>query len=152
VIEGAPSKQSRLRDFIFQSIRNHPADHYMLVLSGHGRGATSGFLHGDSPSSLLGVSLRDLRQVLDEVKSAFVADGWPCSFAGKEKLDVLGFDTCLGSMAEVAYELRDHISLMVATESFTPNRGWPYDRLLKTILNGDCSPESALRSSPTSAR
>ena len=134
----APSKQVRLRNFIYEIIRDHQAEHYMLALSGHGKGTVGGFLQGESPSSWLGVSLVELHNIFQEVKDAFAKDGWPTrSFAGKERIDILGLDTCLGSMAEVAYEFRGDVDLMVGTEAFTPNRGWPYDKLLQTILNAD---------------
>lgn len=41
--------------------------------------------------------------------------------------DVLGFDLCLGGMIEVAYELRNKASYMIASEESTPGDGWEYN-------------------------
>jgi len=47
--------------------------------------------------------------------------------------ELLGFDACLMSMLEVAYDLRSHYEVMVASEETEPGDGWPYDRVLPQI-------------------
>jgi hypothetical protein len=47
-----------------------------------------------------------------------------------KKIDVLGFDACLMSMIEVAYQLRDNVEYMVASENVESGEGWPYDIIL----------------------
>ncbi len=49
------------------------------------------------------------------------------------KLDVLGFDACLMSMVEVAYQIRDSVGLVCGSEEEEPNDGWPYDTILKAL-------------------
>ena len=51
----------------------------------------------------------------------------------KRKIDVLGFDACLMSMVEVAYQLRDSVGLTCGSEEEEPNEGWPYDAILKAL-------------------
>jgi len=51
----------------------------------------------------------------------------------KRKLDILGFDACLMSMAEVAYQIRDSVCLTCGSEEEEPNEGWPYNRILKAL-------------------
>jgi Clostripain family len=51
----------------------------------------------------------------------------------KHKVDILGMDACLMSMAEVAYQLRDSVSLTVGSEEVEPGDGWPYDRILAKL-------------------
>lgn len=51
----------------------------------------------------------------------------------KRKLDILGFDACLMSMVEVAYQIRDSVSLTCGSEEEEPNDGWPYDTILKAL-------------------
>jgi hypothetical protein len=46
------------------------------------------------------------------------------------RLDVLGFDACLMSMFEVAYQLRGNAGIVIGSEELEPGEGWPYDRLL----------------------
>jgi hypothetical protein len=49
------------------------------------------------------------------------------------KVDILGMDACMMSMAEVAYQLRDSVSLTVGSEEVEPGDGWPYDRILTKL-------------------
>ena len=49
----------------------------------------------------------------------------------KRKLDVLGMDACLMSMAEVGYQLRDTAEVAVGSQEEEPGDGWPYDRILR---------------------
>jgi len=51
----------------------------------------------------------------------------------KKKIDILGMDACLMSMAEVGYQLRDSVSLTVGSEEVEPGDGWPYDRILAKL-------------------
>jgi hypothetical protein len=50
------------------------------------------------------------------------------------KIDILGMDACLMSMAEVGYQLRDSVKLMVGSEEIEPEDGWPYDRILGALV------------------
>jgi hypothetical protein len=52
----------------------------------------------------------------------------------KHKIDILGMDACLMSMAEVAYQLRDSVLLTVGSEEVEPGDGWPYDRILAKLI------------------
>lgn len=49
------------------------------------------------------------------------------------KIDLLGFDACLMSMIEVAYQVREGASYMAASEDSEPGDGWPYGRILRTL-------------------
>ena len=51
----------------------------------------------------------------------------------KRKVDILGMDACMMSMAEVAYQLRGSVSLTVGSEEVEPGDGWPYDRILAKL-------------------
>jgi hypothetical protein len=51
----------------------------------------------------------------------------------KRKIDILGMDACLMSMAEVVYQLRDSVSLAVGSEEVEPGDGWPYNRILAKL-------------------
>jgi hypothetical protein len=52
----------------------------------------------------------------------------------KRKIDILGMDACLMSMAEVNYQLRDAVLLTVGSEEVEPGDGWPYDRVLYELV------------------
>ena len=45
-------------------------------------------------------------------------------------LTLVGFDACLEAMVEVAYEIRNDASVMVASEELEPGDGWDYFNLL----------------------
>ena len=51
----------------------------------------------------------------------------------KHKIDILGMDACMMSMAEVVYQLRDSVSLTVGSEEVEPGDGWPYNRILAKL-------------------
>jgi hypothetical protein len=51
------------------------------------------------------------------------------------KIDVLGMDACLMSMAEVGFQFRDTVSVTVGSEQTEPGDGWPYDRILAKLIN-----------------
>lgn len=52
-----------------------------------------------------------------------------------ERLDLLGFDACLMSMLEVAYQLRDETAIMVGSQEIEPGVGWPYDAILQGLVS-----------------
>ena len=51
-----------------------------------------------------------------------------------QKLDVLGLDACLMSMAEVAYQVRGGAGFTVGSEELEPGDGWPYDTVLAELV------------------
>jgi hypothetical protein len=51
-----------------------------------------------------------------------------------QKLDLLGMDACLMSNLEVAYQARDCVKYVVASEENEPNDGWPYDKVLDYLV------------------
>jgi len=44
--------------------------------------------------------------------------------------DIIGFDACLMSMIEIAYQIRNSPRIIVASEETEPGDGWPYDDIL----------------------
>src|SRR5262249_30213292 len=122
--------------FIFSSVKRFPSVKYpnrMLVLSGHGSGAIGDFLTDDhaklgQPRSL---TIPRLRDSFKQARTDLIGLG----AIGKDEplIQVLGMDSCLMSMAEVAYEVQDHVSFLVASEGFVPNAGWPYKLLLENL-------------------
>ncbi|MBU0945700.1 MAG: proprotein convertase P-domain-containing protein [Proteobacteria bacterium] len=51
----------------------------------------------------------------------------------KEKIDLIGMDACLMNMVEVAYQMRNHTSILVGSEESEPANGWPYDLVLTKL-------------------
>ncbi len=140
-----------LRQFIIESVRLYPADHYALVLWNHGTGwldvdtyaavralgvsqpifrrrplvrpdgATRPIAFDDSSKDFLDTA--DLRQAFAEAQAETGV-----------RLDLIGMDACLMAMIEGAHELADFADYFVASQEVEPMTGWPYAPIL-TALN-----------------
>lgn len=62
----------------------------------------------------------------------------------KRKIDILGFDACLMSMVEVAYQIRDSVDLTCGSEEEEPNEGWPYSTILRALADKPSMAPAAL--------
>lgn len=154
---------ANLSDFIRWAVKGYPAHHYLLVLWNHGQGwddtdvyaderhralrrLASGRLRhalfhapvrhalkaarhgGERRAILLDDNAKDF---LDNQELAQVMAGTAKLL--KRKLDVLGMDACLMSMAEVGYQVRDSAAFTVGSEQTEPGNGWPYHRILAAL-------------------
>jgi hypothetical protein len=118
-----------LREFIVQAILASPAEHYMLILSGHGSGAVGDFLSNNTSQ----LSVPDLSKVLTMAREQ-IKEKDPNILRGKKKmLDILGLDSCLMSMTEVACQVSKDVAYMVGSEGFEANAGWPYGLYLDNL-------------------
>ena len=74
----------------------------------------------------------DARDFLDslELKQVLLSAR---AFLGR-KIDILGMDACLMSMAEVGYQMRSSIQIMVGSEETEPLDGWPYDTIMDHLV------------------
>jgi hypothetical protein len=99
----------------------------MLVLAGHTAGVEQGYLLKDDnpPDSM---KLEGLKQVLQRVQAA---DGLNLT------LDILGFDSCLMSMAEICYELKGLVKVIIGSQSLAPNPGWPFKEVLEVLTKAE---------------
>ena len=116
-----------LFDFVSWAIKECKADSYMLVLSGHGGGTEQGYLmRDDNPGDSL--TIWEMQVALQAISEAH----------GGLKIDILGMDSCLMTMAEVSYQLKDQAHLMVGSEGYSPVAGWPFKPVLtkmRDVLN-----------------
>ena len=62
----------------------------------------------------------------------------------KKDLDILGFDACLMSMVEIAWQLRGMVSLTCGSEEEEPGEGWPYDSILRAVARNPAIAPKAL--------
>lgn len=51
------------------------------------------------------------------------------------RVDVIGFDACLMSAVEVAYQLRLLARVMVGSQELEPGVGWPYNDIVTALAN-----------------
>ncbi|HEY6407103.1 MAG TPA: clostripain-related cysteine peptidase [Ktedonobacteraceae bacterium] len=50
-----------------------------------------------------------------------------------QPIDLLGMNACLMSNVEVAYQLRNHARVYIASEDLMPAQSWPYDDILARL-------------------
>ena len=114
--------------FVQWGMGNYPADKYALILWDHGSGwhkitredsLIFKAVCGDDTGDYL--MMAELRNALNTIETNL------------QEPDLVGFDACLMGMIEVAYEIRQHSSVMVGSEKSEPNNGWPYDTILPDL-------------------
>jgi len=98
--------------------RGRRARRYALIFSGHSLGFQDIGLFRDETSDR-SMEMKDLRLLLRETTVLL-----------GQKLDILGFDSCVMGMLEVGNQFSSVASTMVASEGSIPSAGWPYERLL----------------------
>lgn len=98
------------------------AKNYALIFSGHSFGfhGTS-FLRDNSSGTYL--TIFKFRWAIEEVNEIL-----------GQTTAILGFDSCVMSMLEVAFELKDVTETMIASEGSLPNSGWGYTSILRNFL------------------
>ncbi|QQR49802.1 hypothetical protein IPF37_03095 [bacterium] len=50
-----------------------------------------------------------------------------------KKIDVVGMDACFMAMLEVAYQIKDHAKVLVASQNSEPGLGWHYEAFLNNL-------------------
>ncbi|HVR37706.1 MAG TPA: clostripain-related cysteine peptidase, partial [Thermoanaerobaculia bacterium] len=120
-------------DFIEDAKPKHPSKNRLLVLWDHGNGWQN--VHAFEP-------VVQATQIVRERESLVLPS--LAEALGNRGINVVGFDSCLMAMIEIAYELRDKVEFMVASENVVPaDSGWPHDSILNTLtLNYEMTPES----------
>ncbi len=54
-----------------------------------------------------------------------------------QKLDILGFDSCVMGMLEVGYQFNYVAKTMIASEGSVPSAGWTYAKILGCLARED---------------
>lgn len=143
-----------LEDFLRWGMSENPDARYLVILWGHGTG-----MDDDKPVEAGGDTLvlriksealvRSLPRPEFKMAVASIGDDEnPQDFLSnddlkivfsslredlKRQVDIIGFDSCLMSMAEVYYQLRGTVKLAVGAEGLTPSSSWPYHRILAAL-------------------
>jgi hypothetical protein len=121
-----------LRNFIIQTIRQHRATHYMLILSGHGHGMIGKtFLLDEGSGRFLSVPRLNwaLSEVVEEI-GEFFKQNRPTEQPVDPRIDILGFDSCGMLTAEISNLLKDEVKYIVGSQGFMQTSGWPYHLIL----------------------
>ncbi|MDA8131668.1 MAG: clostripain-related cysteine peptidase [Elusimicrobia bacterium] len=112
----------RVVDFVKWAKDMFPAKRYMLILWNHG----SGFM--DPRKERKGISFDD--ETGNYIRTPQI--GQILREAGK--VDVLAFDACLMQSAEVDYEVKDNVDVIVGSEETVPALGYPYSLFLGALV------------------
>lgn len=139
VVENAPepaTEAEKFRSFLEWARANYPADHYMVVVWGHGQGWKA-YAPGEKPGKDFGgIGLSQTsgkRLDIPAIRDALAAFN---RAAGKEQLDVYASDACLMQMVEVAGELTSVSRFIVGSTQVQTFLGLPYRRLLYELNTG----------------
>ena len=106
-----------LTGFLDYSVKNHPAEHFILILWDHGNGPLEGY-GKDTLFDNDSLTLAEMSQALEA-----------SPFSENSKLDWVGFDACLMSSAELACIWSDYADYYVASQEIEPAFGWDYSFL-----------------------
>ncbi|HVF30119.1 MAG TPA: clostripain-related cysteine peptidase [Pyrinomonadaceae bacterium] len=132
------------------------ANRYALIFSGHSLGFQDIGLFKDE-SSGRAMKMSDLYGVLQRLVSSQVhldkearqyqlegeyAKAYRTKLLG-QKLDILGFDSCVMGMLEVGYQFGYVAKTMIASEGSVPSAGWTYAQLLGSLACGGKGEASA---------
>ena len=119
------------------------ADKYALIFSGHSLGFQDIGLFKDE-SSGKAMNMKDFYALLlavvrsqEELDQIAATDEWDdetekvvtTKLLG-QKLDILGFDSCVMGMLEVGYQFTNIAHTMIASEGSVPSAGWTYAKIL----------------------
>ncbi|MDR3239687.1 MAG: hypothetical protein LBT44_06320 [Clostridiales bacterium] len=108
-----------LAGFINFGVQTFPADKYGLILWDHGGGAIAGYGQ-DENFDKCNLTLLDMNYAFAQ------------SAAAQNKLEFLGFDSCLMATVEMAVVASEYARYLVASEDLEPSEGWDY-QFLKTL-------------------
>ncbi len=119
-----------LTNFASWAIKKYPAKKYFLILGGYGEGWI-GLMHdmnnGEGNTDIL--SLEELEYALEDITKSIK------DVNSNGKIDVLGLDACYMGMLEVMYQVKDYADYLVTSENEEALDGWPYDKLLESIID-----------------
>jgi len=109
-----------LVDFVKWTKNNYPAKRYILVIWDHGSGwkgknKTRGISYDEETNHY--IKTTELKIALEKIGG----------------VDILAMDACLMQMIEVAYEVKDYVEYIVASEDAEPIPGYPMDRWIKAL-------------------
>lgn len=133
-----------LKKFIQYCKTIYPAKHYALILENHGSGVRdrsesigASFSSGMGNTEISEAICWDDTNNGDTMFTAEITD----VLTENESVDLIGFDACLMSSIEVAYQFRPGIvefsaNVMVASAPNEWGAGWQYENIFNRLKNG----------------
>ena len=129
-----------LQQFLRWAVRAYPAQHYVLVLSGHSWGVQGYmqdfFYEGKKHKRSTIIKNYELRRIMEELyreERANIPEG---------SFDALYIDGCNAGLLEIALEIKDVFRYFGSSSVETPYYGLPYDKvLLPFVAEADALPK-----------
>ncbi len=132
------------------------AQRYAMIFSGHSLGFQDIGLFRDETSGK-SMKMNDLFFMLQRLVSSeaqLLRDAKRDGLEGEEKkretnrllgqkLDILGFDSCVMGMMEVGYQFGEVAKTMIASEGSVPSAGWTYAKILGSLARADSKKTAA---------
>jgi hypothetical protein len=126
--------------------KNFAADRHALILWDHGNGVLDRANHQRKLNSWLGLpgltrKFWQERGILYDYSQNTFLDNIGLSSAcadikktiGKN-IALLGMDACLMAMIEIAYQVKDSVDYITASQQTEPGTGWPYADVLSSLV------------------
>ena len=147
--ENAASKYS-LINFVDWCVNKQEgrAERYAMIFSGHSLGFADKGLFKDETSGEA-MKIKDLFFALQRI--GMPEENLACDWDQEDvielmvdktdvllgqRLDILGFDSCLMGMFEVGYQFKDIAETMIVSEGSVPSAGWSYAKILASLTSG----------------
>ncbi|HKE55821.1 MAG TPA: clostripain-related cysteine peptidase [Pyrinomonadaceae bacterium] len=125
------------------------AEKYALIFSGHSLGFQDIGLFKDETSGK-SMNMKDFYAVLlgvvntkENLEKEAKKNQWDddvreivTTVLLGQKLDILGFDSCVMGMLEVGYQFYNVARTMIASEGSVPSAGWTYAKILGLLARG----------------
>jgi hypothetical protein len=123
-----------LVDFVKWALETYNPDKTkktMLIIWGHGNGLTVAWDYPALPGKSLGtaMTLNKLPRLIKEKLSEYIGNG------DGHLIDILGFNSCSLGTIEVYTQLENFVKYGIASEGYTLDSSWPYDKILLTLIN-----------------
>jgi hypothetical protein len=123
------SAPETLAAFVGAGIRAYPAAKVALVIADHGGGWT-GAAVDEVVQAAGGPAMLDLPAIVGGVRAGLAT-------AGRERLDLIGFDACLMAEVDVASALAPFTDRLVASAQTEPGAGWDWTFLAGAAATDD---------------
>lgn len=108
-----------LTDFVCWATDTYPAQHYCLIIAGHGNGWTGVLADHSYPYDTL--TMIEIKNAMQTITSHM-----------KTKIDILSFNACSMGMIEVFYQIKECINIGIASEDLQ-HSGYPYHQFLSKL-------------------
>lgn len=132
------SHEQRLTDFVEWAVTHYPAENYMLIIWGHGRGwSADPQIRGretQPPRFTFEKQKEDLISV--PALARVLARAHQHTFEGQDGIDVFASDACLMQQLEVAYEISADTRYILGSSQTESFMGFPYRRMMYEINRG----------------